>query len=94
MLHYDDQQTCCHMCMCVSVLYESVQKSPFHPLLLLRPPYGQLEYTLMPCVFLHWAGLQAPGVTLPAIYMRYHSENREDTYPHPTPPGLRSLTEL
>ena len=27
-LHYDDQQTFCHMCMCVSVLYESVQKSP------------------------------------------------------------------
>ena len=41
--------------------------------LLLRPPYGryreQLEYTLIPCGFLHWAGLQAPGGTLAAIYI-------------------------
>ena len=32
-LHHDAQKSCCHTCMCVSVLYESVQKSPFHPLI-------------------------------------------------------------
>ena len=32
MLHYDDQQKRCGLCMCMSVLYESVQKSPLHPL--------------------------------------------------------------
>ena len=31
-LHYDDQQTVCDLCMCVSVLYESVQKAPLDPL--------------------------------------------------------------
>ena len=31
-LHHDAQKSVCHTCMCVSVLYESVQKSPFHPL--------------------------------------------------------------
>ena len=27
-LHYDDQQTLCGLCRCMSVLYGSVQKSP------------------------------------------------------------------
>jgi hypothetical protein len=52
---------------------------------LLRPPYerdrAQLEYKLTVCGGLHWAGLQAPGGTLAAIYITLR---RYFTTPHPT----------